>query len=92
MSARASLDVAARVAAALLGSLLFALVASVCLALWMPDPRRFGTALGVTLAVPIWVAAMCPGFVARSASKAWSLYLGTSALLALATYLLVPDA
>jgi hypothetical protein len=89
MSLRAALGVASRVTAALFGSLLFALVASVSLALLLPHPRTLGAAVGVTLAIPIWVAAMCPGFLARSAVKAWSIYLGSSALVALATYLLV---
>jgi hypothetical protein len=71
-----------RVGAALVGSLALALAASACLALWLGDPQRLGLALGVALFFPIWVAAMCPGLLARSAWKPWLGYLGTALALA----------
>jgi hypothetical protein len=77
--------VVSRVTAAVAGSLALALAGSVCLALWVPDPRRLGAALAVTLFIPMWVATMCPGFLARSAWKPWAAYLsGAIALAAIA--------
>jgi hypothetical protein len=76
----ARLSGASRVLAALLGSAGLTLSGSLCLALTMPEPRRLGVALGVALAVPLWVAAMIPGFLARRAWRAWAGYLGGTAV------------
>ncbi len=70
------LAVTSRVLAAVLGAGVLALATAVALALAVPEPRRLGVALGVSLAVPLWVAAMIPGFLARRAWRAWLGYLG----------------
>ena len=88
MTMRQGLAVASRITAAVLGSLLLVLAASVCLALAVPEPRRLGVALGVALAIPLWVAAMCPGFLARSATRSWAAYLAGAGLFAACAWLL----
>jgi hypothetical protein len=88
MTRRERLIVASRIAAAVLGALLLALVASVCLSLAVPDPRGLGVALGVALAIPLWVAAMCLGFLAKSAARLWAAYLAGAAALAMLAWIL----
>jgi hypothetical protein len=76
-----------RVLAALVGSLGMALAASACVSVWLGDPRRLGLSLGLALFFPIWVAAMCAGFLARSAWRPWLVYLAGSIVLAAATWM-----
>lgn len=90
MSKAERLAIVSRVTAAVFGSLVLALVLAVSLALWVPGARTLGTALGVTLVIPIWVAAMCPGFLAKSPWKPWLGYLGTAAALAAFAWLTRP--
>lgn len=88
MTTRQRLAVASRATAAIFGSLLLVLPASLCLALAVPDPRGLGVALGVTLAIPLWIAGMCPGFLAKSAWKSWAIYLAAAGALAGLAWLL----
>ncbi len=74
--------VASRVLAAVVGGLATAIAAAVCLALLVPDPRGLGLALGTMLLIPLWALAMCAGFLANSAWKAWLGFLGGAGVLA----------
>ena len=46
----------------------------------------FGLTLGFTLAIPLWLTAMCLAFVARSGTRAWAVCLATAALFATLVY------
>jgi hypothetical protein len=80
-------SVVSRVAAAILGGLLLAVVACVCLALWLPNPRTTGVAVGAALVIPAWLAAMSVGLLTRSAWRSWLGFLVTSGVLAGAGWL-----
>lgn len=77
----ARLGVTARVLAAVFGSALATAAGSVGLALAVSD-RKLGIALAVSLALPLWVVAMIPGFLARRAWVAWAGYVGSGLLFA----------
>ncbi|WP_437277999.1 hypothetical protein WME90_43365 [Sorangium sp. So ce375] len=68
---RARLDAALRVLAALIGTLPLAVLGSVCLARFAPFGEATRSAVGFSLVVPLWLAAMCVAFLARSAARAW---------------------
>lgn len=76
-------DAAARVSAALIGTLPVALLAGVSLARFLPLTLEVRFALGFTLVLPVWVALMCVTFLARSAARAWALNLALAVPLAL---------
>jgi hypothetical protein len=78
--------VASRVLAAILGSLVLASASTVCAVRLLPDSKNLGIALGVLLLIPAWVALMTAGLLARSATRAWVMYLGLGALLAAAAW------
>lgn len=67
------IDAAARVAAALVGSLPPAMFASVCLARFLPCAEDVRVAVGFAAPLPLWVATMCAAFVARTGARAWAL-------------------
>jgi hypothetical protein len=80
------LDAMLRVLAALVGTLPLAVLTSVCLARLWPLAEATRLALGFTLAIPLWMAAMSFAFLARSGWRAGSLCLATTLLLGLLTY------
>jgi hypothetical protein len=71
MSLGAHFAAGLRVSAAILGTLPIALLASCCLARFLPTVEDARFAVGFASFIPVWVAAMCLGFVSRSAVKAW---------------------
>ncbi|WP_437832152.1 hypothetical protein [Sorangium sp. So ce1153] len=77
----ARLDALLRVLAALLGTLPLAFLASVCLSRFAPLAEGARSILGWSLAVPLWVAAMCVVFLARSGARAWGGCAALSAVL-----------
>lgn len=79
---RARLGAWSRIVAAICGTLPAALLASACLARFLPlsEDARFAT--GFVLAVPIWIALMCSAFLARSGLRAWAALGGISVVLA----------
>jgi hypothetical protein len=85
-TARARLNEAARVSAALLGTLPAALLASIvlCRSLPLREDRRF--AVGFLLAIPLWVAGVCTVYLTRSGARAWLACLVAIGLLALAAW------
>jgi hypothetical protein len=74
------------VSASLLGTLPMAVLASACVARFLPFSPEARLAFGLALAVPFWVAAMCSVFLARSAARAWGLCVSGSVLLAAIAY------
>jgi hypothetical protein len=56
-------DAALRIAAALVGTLPAAVLAAVCLARFLPLGEATRFTLGFMLAIPLWVAAICSGFI-----------------------------
>lgn len=60
-----------RVSGALLATLPVAVLAAVCLARWLPGDAEFRLMLGLTLAIPLWVLAMCQAFLAQSGVRVW---------------------
>jgi hypothetical protein len=85
---RRSIGIAWRVTSAVIGGLVVAIAASVCLAVAVPDRRGLGLALGLVLLIPIWTAAMCLGFLAHGSRKLWAVYLTLAAALGAAAWLL----
>ncbi|WP_437633791.1 hypothetical protein [Sorangium sp. So ce854] len=77
----ARLEAPLRVVAALVGTLPVALLSGVCLARFAPLSEGARGALGFSLVVPLWVAAMCVAFLARSAARAWGMCAALSAVL-----------
>ena len=57
------------------------LLASICLARFLPLDAEARFAIGFTLAIPIWIAAMCLGFLARDGVRAWLWCAGLGLLL-----------
>lgn len=82
----ARLDAALRVLAALVGTLPLAVLASVCLARFAPFAESTRAALGFSLVVPLWLAAMCFAFLARSAARAWGVCAALGAVLLALAY------
>ncbi|WP_437528323.1 hypothetical protein WME79_44770 [Sorangium sp. So ce726] len=82
----ARLDSALRVLAALVGTLPLAVLASVCLARFAPLAEDTRSALGFSLVVPLWLAAMCFAFLTRSAARAWGACAALGALLLALAY------
>lgn len=80
------LDAWLRVLAALVGTLPAALFASASLARFPPLSEDARFALGFTLAIPLWITAMCFAFLARSGTRAWGVCLGVTAILAALVY------
>jgi hypothetical protein len=83
MRVDARLERAARITAALFGSLPVALGLSLCVSLYAPLSPNARFALGFFLAPIFWVAGMCAGFLARSGLRAWAGFAALSGLLAL---------
>jgi hypothetical protein len=65
------MEAALRALAATLGTLPVALLAALALARRLPLSEDARFACGFGLAVPLWVAAIHLGFLARSARTAW---------------------
>lgn len=80
------IDGTLRVVAALAGTLPPALLLAVCLARFLPWTQESRFALGYTLAIPLWVAAACGAFLAKSGARAWSFCVVTSLLFAALAY------
>jgi hypothetical protein len=57
----------------LLGTIPLALLASVGLARFLPLREDARFVVGFSLAIPLWVAAMCIAFVVRSGFRVWLL-------------------
>ena len=83
-----NVDATLRVLAAVLGTLPVALVASVCLARFLPLAEATRFAIGISLSVPLWVAAMCFVFLARSGWRALGACLTAALLFSLFAYAL----
>lgn len=79
-------DAVHRVLAALVGTLPVAVLASACVARFLPLAEAARFILGFTLAIPLWVTAMCFVFLARSGARAWGFCLGASVLLGALAY------
>jgi biotin transporter BioY len=60
-----------RVLASLAGTLPVALFGAVCLSRFLPIGEEARFVAGFTLAIPLWVTAMCVTFLARSGARAW---------------------
>jgi len=75
----------ARVTAVTIGSLLASLAIGVALARFLPISREARLAIGFFTAAPIWVTAMCVGFLARSGARVWCGFLAVTAALGAAT-------
>ena len=68
-----------RVVGALVATLPAAVLATVCVGRWLPGDAEFRLMLGLTLAIPLWVFAMCSAFLARAGGRVW-LWCGAAAL------------
>jgi hypothetical protein len=84
----ARIDGALRVSGALLGTLPPSVLACAALAAVLPVSPGAALATGVLITIPVWVAAMCAGFLARRGWLLWIVCLAATAALAAA----VPDA
>lgn len=80
------LDAWLRILAALAGTLPLALLASAALARFLPLSEDTRFAIGFTLAIPLWITAMCFTFLARSGARAWGLCIAAGALFAALAY------
>lgn len=69
-----------RVAGAIVATLPVAVLASVCLATCVPGDVELRLMLGVSLAIPLWIFAMCAAFLAREAGRIW-LWCGAASLI-----------
>ena len=74
-------ELALRISAATLGTAAVSLLASICLARFLPLDTEARFAIGFTLAIPIWIAAMGLGFLARDGVRAWLWCAGLGLLL-----------
>jgi hypothetical protein len=72
-----------RITAAVFGTLLFSLAAGLCIARWAPVAPDLRIALGFFLPFPLWVTAMCWGFLVRRGARAWAILLTLSGVLTL---------
>jgi len=68
-----------RVVGALIATLPAALLAAVCVARWLPGDAELRLMLGLTLAIPLWLFAMCRAFLVRNGVRVW-LWCGAAAL------------
>lgn len=68
-----------RVVGALVATLPAALFAAVCLARWLPGDPELRLMLGLMLAIPLWLLAMCSAFLAREGGRVW-LWCGAATL------------
>ncbi|WP_437589110.1 hypothetical protein [Sorangium sp. So ce1000] len=82
----ARLDAVLRVLAALVGTLPLAVAGSSCLARFAPLAEATRSILGFVLVVPLWLAAMCVAFLARSAARAWGVCAALGAVLLALAY------
>ena len=80
---------ASRVLAAILGTLPLGLFAAAALARFLPASEPIAFAVGYSLMLPIWLAAMCWIALARSGRRAW-LLCALSAAVAAALVLTIP--
>lgn len=81
-------DAVLRVTAALLATLPASVFAAAALARWLPLDRGPGFAVGLLLAIPLWLTAMCATFLVRRGWLAWIAWIAIAVVLGLA----VPDA
>jgi hypothetical protein len=79
---RSRLDTALLVVAGTLGTLPLSLFACAALARFLPVSPDARYALGFSLAIPLWILAMCLTFIARSGARALLTCLLLSGLLA----------
>lgn len=79
-------DLALRIFAATLGTLPVVLLTSASLARFLPLTEDARFTIGFTLAIPLWVTAMCFGFLARSGLRAWGVCLGACVVLSALVY------
>lgn len=79
-----------RISAATLGTACVSLLASLCLARFLPLDAEARFAIGFTLAIPIWIAAMCIAFLARDGVRAWLWCAGLGLLLGAWAYGIPP--
>lgn len=77
---------ALRILAATLGTLPAALLATIALARFLPLPDDVRVAIGLTAMIPLWIAAITMGLLARSALRAWATCLVAAALLGALVY------
>lgn len=68
---RGTWEVTLHTLAAVLGTLPPAVLVSACLARFLPLTEASRFAMGFTLAIPLWVTAMCVTFLARRILRAW---------------------
>ncbi len=80
------LDAALRVLAACVGTLPAAVLASVCLARFLPLAEATRLTLGFMLAIPLWLVAVCFVVLSRSGRRAWGACLAAALLLGLLAY------
>lgn len=83
-------DATLRICAATLGTLPVALFASACLARFLPVSADARFAIGFTIAIPLWVGAMCLGFLARNGARAWGMCIVASVAMGALVYGLPP--
>ncbi|AUX48186.1 hypothetical protein SOCE26_097170 [Sorangium cellulosum] len=86
LSRPARLEAALRALAALVGTLPIAVLGGACLSRFAPLTEEARFILGYALAIPLWVAAMCLAFLARTAARAWAVCAAISVMLAALTY------
>lgn len=74
-------DAAFRIAASLVGTLPAAVLGAMCLARFLPMGEEARFTIGFTLAIPVWVTAMCLTFLARDGKRAWIWCVGLTLVL-----------
>jgi hypothetical protein len=73
---------ALRVVAALGGTLPAAVLAAICAARFLPLGEEARVVIGLTLAIPLWLTAICLTSLVRTGRWAWLWCVGAAAVLA----------
>jgi hypothetical protein len=83
---RSRIASALHILAATLGTLPAALLATVALARFLPLRDDVRVAIGFAAMIPLWIAAIALGLLARSALRAWAACLGAAIVLGVMVY------
>lgn len=83
---RSRIGTALGILAATLGTLPAALLATIALARFLPLPDDVRVAIGFVAMIPLWIAAITWGLLARSALRAWAGCLGAAIVLGALVY------
>jgi hypothetical protein len=63
-------DAVLRTTVALVGTLPCAVLSGICIARWLPIAEDVRFALGFTIVIPLWIAAICIAALAKSGVRA----------------------